>query len=70
MQKIFIPKGSEALYISDFAKGVFGPKQQELLLNAGAKFKIVDTQILEAGTEVGGVILEKATALVKMVLEA
>ena len=70
LQQLFIPKGSEALYISDFAKGVFGPKQQELLLNAGAKFKIVDTQILEAGTEVGGVILEKATALVKMVLEA
>ena len=70
LQEILIPKGSKGLYISDFAKGVFGPNQQELLLNAGSKFKIIDTQILEAGTEIGGIVLEKATALVKMVLEA
>ena len=70
LQEILVPKGSQGLYISDYAKGVFGPNQQELLLNAGAKFKIVETKILQPGTEVGGVVLEKATAFVKMVLEA
>ncbi len=70
LQEILVPKGSQGLYISDYAKGVFGPNQQELLLNAGAKFKIVETKILQPGTEVGGVVLEKATALVKMVLES
>lgn len=68
MQQILLPKGSKGLYISDNAKGIFGPKQQEVLLNVGAKFKIEGVEILEAGTEVGGVILEKATALLKMVL--
>lgn len=68
MQQILLPKGSKGLYISDNAKGIFGPKQQEVLLNVGAKFKIEGVEILEAGTEVGGVILEKATALVKTVL--
>lgn len=70
LQEIIVPKGSQGLYISDYAKGVFGPNQQELLLNAGAKFKIVETKILKAGTEIGGVILEKPTALVRLVLES
>lgn len=69
LQEIVVPKGANGLYISDFAKGLYGPKQQELLLNAGSKFKVVETTVLEAGTEINGVVLEKATALVKMVLE-
>ena len=67
--KLLPVKGSQGLYISDYAGSLYGKHQQEVLLNAGAKFKVVDTKILEAGTEFQGITLEKATVFIKMVLE-
>lgn len=68
LQEIQVPKGSKGLYISDYAQGLYGPHQQEVLLDAGSKFKVLESKILPAGTEINGIILEKATAYVKMAL--
>lgn len=68
-EEIIIPEGSNALYISDSAKGLYGVYQQEVLLDSESKFKILETAVLQPGTILkDGTVIEQTTAFVKMIL--